>query len=532
MLTANALFAFNRQDSLRGGNGNGRNWWDVQYYRLYVSLNDQERSIAGSTTIVFKISGRVSDSMQIDLQEPLQLDSAVALGESIPFTREGNVFWLKHPFRKQLQGSQQTLKLYYHGIPKAARKAPWDGGLVWSKDANGNPWVAVACQGTGASCWWPCKDIQSDEPDQGMKIRLSGPSDLEAIANGRFGSRLRTGNRQQIDWETADPINNYDVTFYLGDYVHWNEDYQGEKGPLHLIFCSLRDNEAIARKQFKEVTRMLSAFEYWFGPYPFYDDGYKIVEAPYLGMEHQSAIAYGNGYQNGYQGKDRSNTGIGLLFDFIVVHESGHEWFGNSITAADIADNWIHEGFTTYAEALFVEYWFGPDKARAYTMGQWANIQNDVPVQGHYGVNDDGSSDKYDKAAAMIHTIRELMHDDTKFRQMLRTMNQRFYHKQITGAQMESFLKEFTGLPLQPVFDQYLRSTDIPVLEWKRKRKTLSVRFSHCADGFALPVRIHEGNAAAQSVTIGSNWQELKLKDAESSISFEHYFLIKENQVH
>ncbi|MGC4058494.1 MAG: M1 family aminopeptidase [Chitinophagaceae bacterium] len=297
----------------------------------------------------------------------------------------------------------------------------------------------------------------------------------------------------------------------------------------------MRDNEAIARKQFKEVTRMLSAFEYWFGPYPFYDDGYKIVEAPYLGMEHQSAIAYGNGYQNGYQGKDRSNTGIGLLFDFIVVHESGHEWFGNSITAADIADNWIHEGFTTYAEARF-SWNTGSDPTKPMSAPiLWGNgpiFRMIFPFRDITASTTTVAAINTDKAAAMIHTIRELMHDDTKFRQMLRTMNQRFYHKQITGAQMESFLKEFTGLPLQPVFDQYLRSTDIPVLEWKRKRKALSVRFSHCADGFALPLRIHEGDAAVRSVTIGSNWQELKLKDAESSISFEHYFLIKESQVH
>lgn len=531
LLLANTLFAFSRQDTLRGSNGNGRNWWDVTHYRLYVFLDEQQQEIAGSVSIDFTICGKIGDSMQIDLQEPLILDSAVAEGRQIPFAREGNVYWIHHPFAGARKGSEHSLKLFYHGKPKEARNAPWDGGFIWKQDEQGSAWIAVACQGTGASCWWPCKDIQSDEPQKGMNIILNIPAKLEAISNGRFVGRTRMADRQQVEWEVRAPINNYNITFYIGDYIHWSEDYAGLGGNLHLVFCALRGHEAAARLQFREVRRMLEAFEYWMGPYPFYEDGYKLVEAPFLGMEHQSAIAYGNKFQQGYLGKDRSNTGIGLLFDFIIVHESGHEWFGNSITAADIADNWIHEGFTTYSEALFTEYWFGTDKARTYTMGEWANIRNDVPVQGHPGVNDDGSGDKYDKASAMIHTVRELMHDDQKFRALLQALNKRYFRKVVSGKEVEQFLIQYSGLALQPVFDQYLRSTQIPVLEWKRKRKKLLLRFSNAVAGWKLPIGIQEEGKTIQELYIGTEWQECKLLSPISKLQLKHAFLIREVQV-
>lgn len=531
MLWANTLFAFSRQDTLRGSNGLGRNWWDVSHYRLYVFTDEREQEIAGSVTIDFKITGIVRDSMQIDLQEPLVLDSAVAEGMLLSYTKEGNVYWLQHPFGKARKGSEHTIKLFYHGKPRKARNAPWDGGFIWETDNNGLPWIAVACQGTGASCWWPCKDIQSDEPEKGMNIVLNIPSYLEAISNGRFLSRKRLADRQMVEWEVQAPINNYDITCYIGDYVHWSEEYNGLGGNLHLVFCALREQESLARRQFREVHRMLDAFEYWFGPYPFYEDGYKLVQAPFLGMEHQSAIAYGNKFMQGYLGKDRSNTGIGLLFDFIIVHESGHEWFGNSITAADIADNWIHEGFTTYAEALFAEYWWGPDKARAYTMGEWANIRNDVPVQGSFGVQDDGSGDKYDKASAMIHLIRELMQDDQKFRGMLREMNKRYFRKIVSGSDIEQFLIKYTGLELQPVFNQYLRSTQIPVLEWKRKKKKLQLRLRDAVNGFQLPIPVAENGKVVRIMPIGTEWQSCNLLSPLSQLSFPHTFLIRENRI-
>jgi aminopeptidase N len=536
LLTANALFAFNRQDTLRGSNGRGRDWWDVQHYKLEFSIDTAARTISGSNTIQFKVLGKERDSMQIDLQEPMILDSVLLIDNAkVNFSREGNVYWLDFRVTKVRPQEFYTIKLFYHGKPREAVKPPWDGGFIWTKDSLGKSWISVACQGLGASSWWPCKDYQGDEPDYGMKL---GPTDLEEIfiLNGKLN--VDTVNIEVLGmpetkysynpWEIKNPINTYNATFYLGDYFNLYDTFQGKKGKLDITYCPLKCHQAQANEHFKQVKKMLEAFEYWFGPYPFYEDGYKIVEAPFLGMEHQSAIAYGNEYKMGYRGKDRSGTGVGLLFDFIIVHESGHEWFGNSITAADIADNWIHEGFTTYSETLFTEYWFGKEKAFEYTRGEWKNISNDRPVIGNYGVNDAGSGDKYDKGSALVHTIRLLMNDDEKFRSMLHKMNDTFYHKQITTKQMEDFIIGFSGLQLQPVFEQYLRTTMIPELECVKKHRTFRFRLKNVVAGFELPLNYTMDGKLYQH-TVGAEWEELKLPDISTKVHFQEDFLIKVN---
>jgi aminopeptidase N len=536
LLSANALFAFNRQDILRGSNGRGRDWWDVQHYKLIFSLDTAARTISGSNTIQFKVLGKERDSMQIDLQEPMILDSVLLVDNSkINFSREGNVYWLDFSFAKTRPQEYYSITLFYHGKPRKAVKAPWDGGFIWAKDSLGNPWVSVACQGLGASSWWPCKDYQGDEPDYGMKLRptnleelfvLNGKSNVDTLPIEVLGM---TETKYLFNpWEIKSPINTYNATFYLGDYVSLIDSYKGKKGILDIRYNPLRYNETRAKEHFKQVKKMLEAFEYWFGPYPFYEDGYKIVEAPFLGMEHQSAIAYGNNYQMGYRGKDRSGTGVGLLFDFIIVHESGHEWFGNSITAADIADNWIHEGFTTYAEALFVEYWNGKVQSYAYTRGEWKNIANDRPIIGNYGVNDAGSGDKYDKGSALVHTIRLLMNNDEQFRAMLHKMNDTFYHKQITTKQMEDFIIGYSGLPLQPIFNQYLRTTMIPELECVKKQRSFKFRFKNIVPGFELPLN-YTMNGKLYHQRVGADWIELKLPEGSHHILFKEDFLIKVN---
>ncbi|MFA6152328.1 MAG: M1 family metallopeptidase [Chitinophagaceae bacterium] len=537
LLTANALFAFNRQDTLRGSNGRGRDWWDVQHYKLEFSIDTATRSISGSNTIEFTIVGAVNDSMQIDLQYPMVLDSVILNGRlELDFASEGNVYWL-YSFKNKVRNvKSHTVTLYYHGKPREAVKPPWDGGFIWTKDSLGNPWISVACQGLGASSWWPCKDYQGDEPDKGMKISNKLYYKKYAIANGKpfsndttiFYDPVNNEDLKQVDtgWQIINPINTYNATFYLGNYAFEKDTFQGKKGILDVSYFLLKFHEERAKEHFKQVKMMLEAFEYWFGPYPFYEDGYKIVEAPFLGMEHQSAIAYGNEYKMGYRGKDRSGTGIGLLFDFIIVHESGHEWFGNSITAADIADNWIHEGFTTYSETLFTEYWFGKEKAVEYTRGEWKNISNDRPVIGNYGVNDAGSGDKYDKGSALVHTIRLLMNDDVKFRAMLHKMNDTFYHKQVTTKQMEDFIIAFSGLRLEPIFNQYLRTTMIPELEYKKEYWTFRFRLKNVVPGFELPLN-YTLDGKKYHHTVGAEWEELKLPEVSSEIRFEREFLIK-----
>ena len=356
LLSANTTLAYTHADSLRGGNGNGRAWNNVLHYDLNVTFDTATKSIRGYSIIDFAITQQPGDSFQVDLQEPLQIDSVFQrygkdLLQRVSFKREGNVCWIyasDFPFHNWVITERRSLKIYYHGVPRKAVNPPWDGGFSWTHDANGRQWIAVSCQGLGASVWWPCKDAQWDEPEQGMNIQLQVEGNYQAISNGRLTGTTSENGKATWKWEVKNPINNYDVTFYIGDYAHWHETLMGEKGKLDLDFYALKENEEKARKQFAVVKQMIHCFEYWLGPYPFYEDGYKLVEAPYLGMEHQGAVAYGNKYQMGYRGSDRSNTGVGLNFDYIIIHESAHEWFGNNITAKDIADNWIHEGITTY----------------------------------------------------------------------------------------------------------------------------------------------------------------------------------------
>lgn len=545
LLMASTTFAFNRQDSLRGSNGRGRSWWDVQHYALSIAFDTATKSISGSNVIIAKIIAAPSDSLQLDLQEPMILDSVKVNNTQLDFSKEENVWWIKYPFHQLVVDQNFELSAYYHGSPRIAINPPWDGGFIWTKDSLGNPWIAVACQGLGASSWWPCKDDQSDEPDSGMEISMKSQKSYDPLINDFVSNGMRRVIHQKtfknseenpVAYENPyvfmvtdsiiNPINSYDATFYIGDYVHWTDTLMGEKGKLDLSFYALKYHEAQAREQFKVVKQMLHCYEYWMGPYPFYEDGYKLVEAPYLGMEHQSAIAYGNKYRMGYLGSDRSGTGVGLLFDYIIIHESGHEWFGNNITAKDEADNWLHEGFTTYVESLFVECAFGKEKAETFNKGEWKNIQNDKPIIGEYGVHDEGSNDKYDKGAALIHTIRVIMNDDEQFRQLLRGLNKTFYHQTVTSAQVEKYINDFTHYNFTPIFDQYLRTTKIPKLEWYIKKKQLYYRFDDVVDGFSLPMKISARKRKAD-LNITGNWQSIKWKRG-FGIHFSNEFLIKQ----
>lgn len=543
LLSANTTFAYTRQDTLLGSNGDGRLWWDVKHYNLSVYLDGVTKTIAGENIIRFTVINKPSAYMQVDLQDTLVIDSvfvydfdtvknAGAKNEIMVkpvkanFVKDGNVWWVYYGFANWPVGATKELKIYYHGKPKIAKLPPWDGGFIWGTDSMGSSWYSVACQGLGASSWWPCKDFQADEPDDGMLLSVSPKlGKMTFISNGTpqfdvIGSRINI-------WEVKNPINTYNASFYGGTYIGWNDTLMGEKGKLDISYYALKHNETKAKKQFAVTKQMLHCFEYWMGPYPFYEDGYKLVEAPFLGMEHQSAVAYGNQYKMGYLGSDRSETGVGLLFDFIIIHETGHEWFGNNITAADVADNWLHEGFTTYTEALFAECAFGKEKAYAYTRGEWKNIRNDVPVIGDYGVRDDGSSDKYDKGSAVVHMIRILMNDDAKFRQLLRGLNKEFYHKIVTTKQVEDYIVRFTGLNLKPLFDQYLRTTNIPKFEWYIKKKELYYRFTNVVEGFTLPLPVATAKKAA-TLNVTAEWQSIPWKKGGYNVAVSPDFLVRE----
>lgn len=498
---------FTHADTLRGSNGPFRAWWDVTHYDVQVRPDFGTKSIQGTTSITFTA---VADGqrMQVDLQQPLEVRSVTFAKDSsrvdLHYSREGNVVWvnLAQPMAK---GTHARLTVNYGGTPREARNPPWDGGWIWKTDAEGHPWMSVACQGLGASVWYPCKDFQGDEPDSAA-LHITVRDSLKGIGNGRLHSVAHNADGTSTwTWAVVNPINAYNLVPYIGRYVHFGEVYQGLEGPLDLDYWVLADNEAKAREQFKQVPGMMACFEDWFGPYPFYKDGYKLVEAPHLGMEHQSAVAYGNHYKNGYLGRDLSGSGWGLKWDFIIVHESAHEWWGNSITTADIADMWVHEAFANYAEALYTECRFGKPAGEDYVIGLRNNISNDIPIIGAYGVNKEGSGDMYYKGANMLHTIRHIMANDSLFKAMLRGLNKHFRHAVVSGAEVEAYISQFSGRDFSKLFQQYLRTTQVPVLQWTVRGGKLHVRFAQCVDGFAMPVRIIV-NGEERMVPISDQW--------------------------
>jgi aminopeptidase N len=514
-LAAQADNEFTHADTLRGSITPERAWWDVAFYDLNVRVSPRDSSIRGFNRIAYRVL-EFPREMQIDLKPPLEVDSMIQDGNRLSYRRDSAAFFAK-VVGPQHPGDQKSVTVYYHGKPRVAKVPPWDGGLIWSQDSTGHRWVATANQGLGASVWWPNKDTQADEPDS-QRVAITVPDPMIDISNGRLRktTRHRDGTRT-YEWFVANPINNYNVTINAGSYAHYTESYDGEGGKLSLDFWPLAYHLAAAKKQFSQVRAMLKCFEGWFGPYPWYQDGYKLVESPHLGMEHQSAVAYGNHYQNGYLGKDLSKTGWGKRWDFIVVHESAHEWFGNSITVKDIADNWVHEGFANYAENLYTECQDGPRAGAEYVIGTRPLIKNDRPIIGHYGVNSSGSGDMYSKGGNLLHTIRQVIGDDAKWRRVLRGLNQTFRHQTVTGKQVQDYMSRESGVDLSRIFAQYLLTIQIPVLEYKIDASQLSYRWANVIPGFDMPVRVTLSDSGYTTIRPTESWQTATLSVGSAS---------------
>tara|TARA_R110002012_G_scaffold322108_1_gene555915 strand:+ start:26794 stop:28434 length:1641 start_codon:yes stop_codon:yes gene_type:complete len=492
---------FTKQDTLRGSITPERAWWDVNFYHLALEVQPDKKFISGTNTIRYTVLSE-HNTLQIDLQAPLKIEKVTQEGEILAITSDVNAHFISLN-KAQIVGETNEVIVHYSGYPKEAVRAPWDGGFSWKKDENGKHFVATSCQGLGASVWWPNKDHMYDEVDS-MVISVTVPKGLMNVSNGRLQATDENETTTTYHWAVENPINNYGVNVNIGDYVHFGEKYEGEKGTLDMDYYVLKDHLGVAKEHFKDAPKMMQAFEHWFGPYPFYEDSFKLVEVPYLGMEHQSSVTYGNKFMKGYLGDDLSGTGWGLKFDFIIIHEAGHEWFANNITYKDIADMWIHESFTAYSENLFLDFYYGKEAAADYVIGTRKKIKNDTPIIGPYNVNSEGSSDMYYKGANMLHTIRQLVHDDEKWRSILRGLNREFYHQTVTTAQIENYISHQSGLDLSKVFDQYLRSTAIPVLEYKIAGKKLSYRYADVVEGFNMPLKASVGE------------KELSLKPTEN----------------
>lgn len=514
-----------RQDKLRGSITPEREWWDLLHYHLAIEFFPETKKIRGSNTITFKTL-RAGSKMQIDLQPPLLITKILHGDAELEFEREGNVYWVS--FAKPLaKGAEDKIQVFYEGTPVESRNPPWVGGVTWGRDDLGEHFITTTCQGIGASIWWPNKDHGYDEPDRGMQISVAVPENLVAVSNGRLKKTDHdvTGKTKTFHWEVLNPINNYGVNVNIGNYVNFSEKYKGEGGQLDMNYWVLAHQRAAAIKQFKEAPRTIEAFEHWFGKYPFYEDGYKLVTVSYAGMEHQSSVTYGNWFRNGYRGRDVSFTGIGYKFDFIIVHESGHEWFGNNISMKDAADMWIHEGFTNYSENLFVEYHFSKKEAEDYVIGSRKNIRNDQPIIGTYGVNRSGSSDMYYKGGNMLHTIRHIINDDDKWRRILRGLNKDFWHQTTTTQEVESYISKQAGIDLSKVFDQYLRTTKIPLLRYKIDGKNLSYKYENVVKDFAMPLRVNI-NGKENEIILNDKMQTLEFEDEIKTFEVNRNFYV------
>ena len=498
-----------RQERLRGSVTPEREWWDLLHYHLKVEFLPETRRLRGSNTISFKTL-KAGNKMQIDLQPPLAITKINHRDSQLKFEREGNVYWVM--FEKDIpKGVEDKIEVFYEGVPVVARNPPWGGGITWGRDDLGEHFIVTTAQGIGASIWWPNKDHGSDEPDRGMQISVTVPDNLVAVSNGRLKKTDHdvAAKKKTFHWEVLNPINNYGVNVNIGNYVTFSEKYQGKFGVLDLDYWVLPHQKDSAIKHFKEVRRTIEAFEHWFGKYPFYNDSFKLVTVSYPGMEHQSSVTYGNWFRNGYLQRDPCGCGVGFKFDFIIVHESAHEWFGNNISMKDAADMWIHEGFANYSENLFVEYHFGKKDAEDYVVGTRRGIRNDRPIIGVYGTNKTGSGDMYPKGGNMLHTIRHIINDDAKWLSIMRGLNADFWHQTVTTEQIESYISKKAGIDFSSLFDQYLRTTNIPLLKYKVNGKTVEFNYERVVKGFAMPIR----------VTI--NGKEIQLTPSEVKQTFE-----------
>ena len=494
---------FTRADTLRGNLSEERLCFDVTYYHLNAKINPDEKSIQGSNQIRFKVI-KNTKRIQVDLFENLKVDRIIFNDQEVKFKREYGAVFIDFPIELKA-GTMQNIYIDYSGKPQVAKNAPWDGGISYARDSAGNDWVAVSCQGTGASCWWPCKDHQSDEPDS-MLISISCPSKLMDVSNGRLRKTtdLKDGYTR-YDWFVANPINTYNVTFNIGVYEHFGDTL----GTLTLDYYVLPENLEKAKIQFQQVKPMLICFENYFGKYPWYEDGYKLVETPYLGMEHQSAVAYGNKYENGYLGRSLSSSGIGKKFDYIIIHESAHEWWGNNVTTKDIADMWVHEGFAVYAEALYVECIWGKEDYTRYLNGKKFNISNKTTVIGAYNLNSEGSGDMYDKGAMLLHTLRSMFDNDTRFFAVIKGIQKEFYHQTVTTEQIENSFSKAYGKSLDPVFDQYLRYIVPPKILFKTTASGIEYKWQADVKGFNMPLKIVNADKTYSTLYPTQEWQKL-----------------------
>lgn len=505
---------FTHADSLRGGLPLERTCYDVRFYHLDVRIDPADSSVRGTNTIVFTATA-ASRRIQVDLFPVMSVDKITLTGasEALNYTRDGEAMFIDLPAVLK-PGRQYSMRIDFGGRPQVAKNPPWGGGFTWARDSRGEPWIAVTSQGTGASLWWPCKDHQADEPDS-VLLSVTVPTGLEDVSNGRLRSTTKLADGwTRFDWIISYPINNYNVTVNIGRFAHFSDTRTSIAGkPLTLDYYVLPENLDAAKAQFDQVKGMMQCFESTFGPYPFLRDGYKLIESPHLGMEHQTAVAYGNKYVNGYRGRGSSPAGVD--FDFIIIHESAHEWWGNNVTSKDIADMWIHESFGAYAEAVYVECRWGKERALEYINGKKLNVRNDRPIIGTPGVNNEGSGDMYDKGQLVLNTLRHVIDNDTTWFGILSGLQKTYALSTVTADDIFGFINKAAGKDLTPIHDQYFRRTGIPklIVFVTKKGTDVSARYRWSTDGgeFAMPAILSTGGGTSIRLNATNAWQTVAL---------------------
>lgn len=512
--------SFTLADTLRGSLRPERTSFDVTYYEIHLEVSPTDRSIDGRVEMDYVVKSPTK-RLQIDLFDNLQIDSIKLGTKLLRYNRMANAVFVDLPY-EQGENSLHRMTIWYGGKPVAAKNAPWDGGFVWSLDQKDRTWIGIACEGDGASLWWPNKDHLSDEPDS-VLISVTVPKRLFVASNGNLREEveLENGYQKRYDWFVSYPINNYNISLGIGSYVHFDSTYVAFDGEeLALDYYVLDYNLDRAKKQFQQVGPMLEAYEHFFGKYPFWDDGYALIETPYLGMEHQSGIAYGNRYMRGYLG---GMIPRGMDWDFIIIHESGHEYFGNSISVADHAEMWIHESFTTYMEALYVEYLYGEKEAQRYLKSQINFIQNEAPMLGPLGVNFDdfGSSDHYYKGSWMLHTLRHTLGDDKVFFSMLKDFYQQHQRSIVNTEQVVEYFSNYVEWDLTPFFDQYLKHPKPPVIEVRQNGTQVEYRWVAQVADYNYPVGILIGDSPVRLKPTNGGWHPLGKGFSPSEVSVD-----------
>ena len=508
-----------RADILRGAYGPYRANNDLLFYYLDIRVDPEKKFISGKNTIRFKML-KDDARIQLDLTDALNIDKILFGSTPLKYERDSGAVFVDFPETLHA-GRVYAIDFYYSGSPVQTGRF---GGFTFGKDPSGDPWIYTACEGIGASIWWPNKDQWRDEV-KNMQISVSIPNGLVDVSNGRFMGKTDLGDGfTRWDWFVHYPINNYDVSLNIGNYQHFSD----RLGHLSMDFYALPEDLDKAKKQFTQAKGMLQAYQHYFGEYPFKKDGYKLIEVPYSGMEHQSAVTYGNHFANGHLERDWTGVGISPRFDFIIIHESGHEWFGNSITAADSSDMWIHEGWTTYLESLYVEYMYGHDDAVKYLNGYRSKVKNEEPIIAPRGINREPPQDQYFKGALFINTLRSVVNDDARWWKLLHDFYQHFKYQNIMTEDVVQYFNKQTGMNLTPIFDQYLRHTAIPTLELKfdDSKGTGSYRWKVDEPAFQMPVRVGKKDSW-QIIHATTDWQTMpaSLKKDEFDVATDLYFV-------